>query len=1066
MDPQADLKEMKKNIIKGVESLSSKYEKVAIWIKQKDSFEPFVNTELMAKDELGQTLVPDDITCEDGYRFLACKATGNGNCLFNAASRILVGNESLCHFLRLLTTIELYTNSNFYANHPAFQEYLSSDVVNGYDEVTVFTMCLESKGMDSWDGEDRINAINEDAKQCCEENSWCGMFHVMALSTILGRPVFSVYPNVESRTRVFLHRKLNPRVVEQSTHDTVYIMWSRDSTLDSSAGAWFQPNHFIPIVKAPFVLPTSRIPTASGGKKAESKRPPATITNFFPKIDKSSHQPFKTQNTKRDSKSTETKNVDDNKFNCSDSVKPECKSGTTKVTSRNLTCATVERWKHVDLAQHEAVSWLTYESEKTSKGYYCSALKCKVCIMFESVVKNRPKFSRAFIDGSTNFRITSVLDHCKSDFHNIALSLYHKHKNQPPSASNCNADKNQPKLDFSLNPQQIEDLKRKFDISYFTVKEELPLSKYEKIIALEKRHGVSHDSVYSNRTAATEFISFQAKEVLEKLTEDVAQARFYSIMFDGTTDNTVIEQEAVFVLYFDPAPAKPLTGENSGPMVKVKTGLLSIEDLESSDAQGVLHGIKQSLQNLKLQQDETLHPVPIGLGGDGCSTNRGTNNGVQALFKLQYPWVIFSWCVAHRLELALKDALNTTYFKEVDEVLLRLYYLYEKSPKKLRGLYELHLAYKETFEFLENSVKPKRSSGTRWISHKLAALKILVDKFGIFIQHLETLSCDKSVKSADQAKFKGYVKKWKSGKLFVYCCFFIDLLQPAATLSLAFQSDDVDVVAVSSAINTAKKQLDHIQEKEVHQLKTLKHYMDKVEKEEYQGVKLLGFTDATKHLNENAKLYVDLLKNAMEDRLGGSSFITSISCILNCEAWDNRSSENEIMDEVILHNLSHFQEPLKQQGLKVSQLEVIDEWHDMLDYSTNYLSLSSQHYRSTWYKIFQSSSASKWQNILLLIRLFFTLPVSNAIVERMFNCLGRVKTPKRASLSQETLEDILRIQTEGPPLESYNPTVALEGWERAKRRRPNQKQRKDYKKRSSQRVQLKELSSDDDLSPA
>lgn len=120
--------------------------------------------------------------------------------------------------------------------------------------------------------------------------------------------------------------------------------------------------------------------------------------------------------------------------------------------------------------------------------------------------------------------------------------------------------------------------------------------------------------------------------------------------------------------------------------------------------------------------------------------------------------------------------LPTLYFNEVDEVLLRLYYLYENSPKKLRGLYELHLAYKETFKFQEGAVKPKRATGTRWICHKLSALKVLVDKFGLFIQHLETLSCDTTVKSSDQSKLKGYLRKWKSGKLFVYSCFFVDLL--------------------------------------------------------------------------------------------------------------------------------------------------------------------------------------------------------------------------------------------------------------------------------------------------
>ena len=40
------------------------------------------------------------------------------------------------------------------------------------------------------------------------------------------------------------------------------------------------------------------------------------------------------------------------------------------------------------------------------------------------------------------------------------------------------------------------------------------------------------------------------------------------------------------------------------------------------------------------------------------------------------------WCMAHRLELAVKDAFKKTSFDFVDEMLLRLYLLYENSPKR------------------------------------------------------------------------------------------------------------------------------------------------------------------------------------------------------------------------------------------------------------------------------------------------------------------------------------------------------------------------------------------------
>ena len=43
------------------------------------------------------------------------------------------------------------------------------------------------------------------------------------------------------------------------------------------------------------------------------------------------------------------------------------------------------------------------------------------------------------------------------------------------------------------------------------------------------------------------------------------------------------------------------------------------------------------------------------------------------------------WCLAHRLELAVKDALKSTAFDAVDDMLLKLYYLYEQELMSAEG---------------------------------------------------------------------------------------------------------------------------------------------------------------------------------------------------------------------------------------------------------------------------------------------------------------------------------------------------------------------------------------------
>lgn len=120
--------------------------------------------------------------------------------------------------------------------------------------------------------------------------------------------------------------------------------------------------------------------------------------------------------------------------------------------------------------------------------------------------------------------------------------------------------------------------------------------------------------------------------------------------------------------------------------------------------------IKDSLQSINVTE-ESFGKKLIGFAADGAAVNRGEKDGVIAILKRQLPWVIYVWCVAHRLELSLKDALQGTVFDDVDEVLLRLYYLYENSPKKLRQLRELYGIYQQTFAFEEGGVRPKRACG-------------------------------------------------------------------------------------------------------------------------------------------------------------------------------------------------------------------------------------------------------------------------------------------------------------------------------------------------------------------
>ena len=73
-------------------------------------------------------------------------------------------------------------------------------------------------------------------------------------------------------------------------------------------------------------------------------------------------------------------------------------------------------------------------------------------------------------------------------------------------------------------------------------------------------------------------------------------------------------------------------------------------------------------------------------------------------------------------------------------MLLELYYVYAKSPKKSRELTGIVSDLKEVFELPKGGDMPIRSQGSRWINHKRNALQRMIDRYGAYPCHLVTLS--------------------------------------------------------------------------------------------------------------------------------------------------------------------------------------------------------------------------------------------------------------------------------------------------------------------------------------
>ena len=150
---------------------------------------------------------------------------------------------------------------------------------------------------------------------------------------------------------------------------------------------------------------------------------------------------------------------------------------------------------------------------------------------------------------------------------------------------------------------------------------------------------------------------------------------------------------------------------------------------KSVDAAELFQSLKGALLQLRISDiDPENCKMLVGIGSDGASANIA-RGGLKGLVQSQCEWMFWMWCMAHRLELAVKDALVGTAFDAVDDMLLKLYYLYEKSPKKCRELTEVVSDLKECIDVDEAGIKPIRASGSRWVSHKLNAMRRILSIF-------------------------------------------------------------------------------------------------------------------------------------------------------------------------------------------------------------------------------------------------------------------------------------------------------------------------------------------------
>ena len=95
-------------------------------------------------------------------------------------------------------------------------------------------------------------------------------------------------------------------------------------------------------------------------------------------------------------------------------------ASSSKKAKRQVTKATFNKWQREHDREHQTLSWLRCEMDRDN--IHVASLHCDLCKKYEGHLQSLKSFNAAWITGSTNQKVSNVVDHAGSEVHKAAMS--------------------------------------------------------------------------------------------------------------------------------------------------------------------------------------------------------------------------------------------------------------------------------------------------------------------------------------------------------------------------------------------------------------------------------------------------------------------------------------------------------------------------------------------------------------------------------------------------------------------------------------------------------------------
>ena len=554
-----------------------------------------------------------------------------------------------------------------------------------------------------------------------------------------------------------------------------------------------------------------------------------------------------------------------------------------------------------------------------------------------------------------------------------------KHKQSVAHEEALNTAENQKQ---NVMGRRVEDLETKahtvtnrvFTTAYYVAKERLAFVKLKPSILLQELNGLDMGGLHRSDHSCFAIIDHIAKEMRAHLITAIIRLKS---MMSITIDETSLHGKEYMIIFL----RCDVSGHGD-----IENIFLEVVELKTCTSLYLYEQLKETLYKVGFTT-AYLEEYLIGISTDGAAVMTGKKSGLTTMLANDFPRAKAVHCLAHRLELAVRDSLECSEgCNQFETFMSKLHMLYSASPKNARLLED---AADEVGVTLK---KIGKIFSIRWVASSYNTVNAVWGDYKALVHHLQQ---EGEGGSQHCLKYKNLYFELTSNVFVKNLALMRDVLLELQRLSRTLQKAETSLVTASKSITVTIINLISLKESNgdsgISSMKLKRDYPIGT----FQGITLNTGHPLTIEYHLIGKAFIEELISNIKLRMPDSDLIDTLKP-LDKEFWPE-PEERSMYGEYEVDKLAR--------SIGINHEVAIEEYR-------------------RW-KYDDDDSGKTLTKLLIASKTYLA---TSSECERGFSALSDIESDSRNRLGQASLSPLLFIAINGPPLMKFNPKPFVKSW--------------------------------------